>query len=1013
MTRTPDNDDYLDSFLSSAFASTDSAMTSADPELLAEEDLPERLARYPVVERIGRGGVGLVYRVEDPELGRDVAIKVLRAAHARDPELVERFRAEARVCGRLTHPGVVTIHEVGELADGRPYFAMKLIDGATLASMLDGRGESAPTLEMVEIFEKVCQTIAHAHERGVIHGDLKPQNIMVGEFGEVQVMDWGFAKARKGAQHESVGDALASHDDREDAASTRIGGTPAYMAPEQVHGSPVDVSSRTDVFGLGAILCEILTGAPPYLGETREEVFLRAKRGWQDDAVERLEACAADPKLVALARHCLQPDPDRRPESSSAVAREVAAFRSDLERRARDAEIAAAEAHAVAGQERRARLLTVALSATVFAVIIVVAGSILWFQSEAAARTLDTQRVVEAALSEAASARAEASRGGEDEEQHWVAAVAAGRRARDLATSRDAEPDLVARTARVLSELEAESKTARSALHLSERLHELRPHTGDERAPDGVDADYREAFAAVGADIDGEVQEVAGLIRESRLADDLITALDQWAQFRRKHRIVADGGWRRLDELARAADQDEWRNQLRVAAGKNDRRAILRLARHAMEEPHSAESYDLLAQSLIATGNRTIAIDLYRRALRLHPDDYQLNHNLGAILERLPDSDPAEVSRLCWVGAALRPSSAHAATDLARALFVERRYEESIEFGDRAERLRPGHARTGFVRGLALERLGRSSEAAIAYKTAVNGGLDVRLPYAMLLTRLNRLDEALVVMEAAAAARPDDIETIFQHGRVLCACRRLDDGIAKLERVIELDPEHAEARCNLGEALLWRGKFREGTAQLSQGHELGLQKGDAWIYPSEGWVRNARSFARADETFEDWRGGVVEVDQPGMWMSFAMVALRRGLHLTSGSLFLDSLEDSTEPVPSVIYFEAGLAASYLAVADEVEDSTLDDAARASWRGRAIDWFELWVEQVEVALDEEVETEEMDAARRAGLGLVRWSFEPSVRALGAAIMADADEEIRTRWTELRSRVGQLREGSSSR
>src|SRR5262249_5671786 len=153
----------------------------------------------------GKGGMGVVLKGRDDEVGRDVAVKVLLEEHRDRPELRRRFLEEGRITGQLQHPGVVPVYGLGRLADGRPYFTMKLVKGRTLAHLLAQRPEGADAgrreavapqdrPRLLKVFEQVCQAVAFAHSRGVIHRDLKPANIMVGAFGEVQVMDWGLAK---------------------------------------------------------------------------------------------------------------------------------------------------------------------------------------------------------------------------------------------------------------------------------------------------------------------------------------------------------------------------------------------------------------------------------------------------------------------------------------------------------------------------------------------------------------------------------------------------------------------------------------------------------------------------------------------------------------------------------------------------------------------------------------------------------------------------------------------------
>jgi eukaryotic-like serine/threonine-protein kinase len=242
--------------------------------------IPDRagtgLERYQLQGEIARGGMGAIIRGRDVDLGRELAIKVLLESHQGNPEVVRRFVEEAQIGGQLQHPGVVPVYELGTFPDRRPYFAMKLVKGRTLAALLRERTGPAQDLSrFLGILEQTCYTVAYAHARGVIHRDLKPSNVMVGSFGEVQVMDWGLAKvltqggiadlAATQAVQETVVTTVRSGPARTDDESQAgsILGTPAYMAPEQARGEVERIDERADVFGLGAILCEILTGLPP------------------------------------------------------------------------------------------------------------------------------------------------------------------------------------------------------------------------------------------------------------------------------------------------------------------------------------------------------------------------------------------------------------------------------------------------------------------------------------------------------------------------------------------------------------------------------------------------------------------------------------------------------------------------------------------------------------------------------------------------------------------------------
>jgi serine/threonine-protein kinase len=330
--------------------------------------------RYQILGEIARGGMGIVLKGRDPDLGRDVAVKVLHPGHAGNPAMIRRFVEEAQVGGQLQHPGILPVYELGLGADLRPYFTMRLVKGRTLAALLEERAEPGRDLgRFLALFEQVCQTVAYAHARGVVHRDLKPSNIMVGAFGEVQVVDWGLSKVlRQGGEGEALsGEGVLSDEPQVTTIRTTGGdarsqsgaviGTPSYMSPEQARGEIEELDEQADVFALGAILCEILTGHPPYLG-SRPRILEDAAAGRLDEAVARLDSCGADDELVRLARRSLDPSRSARPRHAGVVAREVAAFLESVAERARAAEIAAAEARATVAAERKASRRTTLLA---------------------------------------------------------------------------------------------------------------------------------------------------------------------------------------------------------------------------------------------------------------------------------------------------------------------------------------------------------------------------------------------------------------------------------------------------------------------------------------------------------------------------------------------------------------------------------------------------------------------------------------------------------------------------
>ena len=328
---------------------------------------PVAPAGYELLDEVGRGGMGVVYRARDVALNREVAVKVLAERYAAGSGTAVRFLDEAQITGQLQHPGIPAVYRVGELPDGRPFLAMKLIKGDTLEARL----KAGTPMDPLAVFEAVGQAVGYAHAHGVIHRDLKPQNVMVGAFGEVQVMDWGLAKTLPASGERKLAveptdtttqdekqTATAIGNPRTPENATEAGavmGTPAFMPPEQAAGESDKVDARSDVFGLGAILCVLLTGKPPFAGGTAESVRLNAVRGKTEEAFARLDASAADPGVVALCKRCLAFEPADRPATADEVATAVGGLRRAADDRARQAE---RDKHAgeVRAAERRKRV---------------------------------------------------------------------------------------------------------------------------------------------------------------------------------------------------------------------------------------------------------------------------------------------------------------------------------------------------------------------------------------------------------------------------------------------------------------------------------------------------------------------------------------------------------------------------------------------------------------------------------------------------------------------------------
>jgi serine/threonine-protein kinase len=823
------------------------------PSSAETPDPSDRLGRLQLLGEVARGGMGVIIKGRDNDLGRDLAVKILLEQHRDKPDLIRRFVEEAQISGQLQHPGVVPVHELGTLADHRPYFAMKLVKGRTLAVLLAERvGPAADQPRLLGIFEQVCLTMAYAHVRGVIHRDLKPSNIMVGSFGEVQVMDWGLAKVlpRGGIEddagagrirHETVIQTGRTGTDADLSQAGSVMGTPAYMPPEQASGDIDRLDERADVFALGSILCEVLTGQPAFTGRTVGEIQRMAARGDLTGALGRLDACGADSGLVGLARHCLACEPEDRPRNAGAVAERLTSYLAGVQARLRTAELARVEAQARAEEEAKRRRLQVGLVASVLALMTVgglaTAASLHQRQARAAQ--------VELALNETMLLRNQA-RKAPDDLGRWQAAQEAIKRV-EVAIGNERNAPARLRLGDLRREVETGSAAAHRDRALLDALAEI--HSGHLGSKLGAtDMAYAEAFRRAGIDVDNLTPAEAAArlgARPAAVVPRVLPSLDTWSLVRRNDEQPAER-WQRPLALARAVDTDAHRNRLRAVVGRTDFQKDGAALRDLSQDTHVAElppaSILQLATALRQAGDPAAAVALLESAVQRYPDDVWINYDLAQGLAGLPEPRREEAVRYYTAARALRPESAHNLGHLldemgrgddaiatfralvkvrptearnigcmGTVLLARQRREEGLETLDQAiaaarETIgrRPGDAGEYYILGHLLAIRGAPDEAIAADREAlrIEPGHTAALKNLVTILR-NRSDQEgiIAVLRTAIRARPDHAWSHEALSAALQATGDRDGAIAEIREAIRLNPEEQAYRTQLSALL--------------------------------------------------------------------------------------------------------------------------------------------------------------------------------------------------------------------
>jgi tetratricopeptide (TPR) repeat protein len=791
-------------------------------------ELPE-VPGYEVHGLLGRGGMGIVFRARHLRLNRPVALKMILAGPYAVPAELERFVREAQAVAGLRHPNVVQVYDAGEL-DGRPWFTMEVVEGGRLSEKIDGAPQ--PARSSAALVATVAGAIQVAHQSGIVHCDLKPGNILLTPDGTPKVSDFGVACRLEAGP---------------DGAMTLTGlplGTPSYMAPEQARGQKGAIGPAADVYALGAILYEMLTGRPPFRAETATATLQQVLA---DEPVPPARLNPQVPRdLETICLKCLQKEPVRRYASAQALAEDLGRFERGEPILARPLGHVGRLARWARRRPTAAALYATLLTSALLVLALVGAQLRLSGQRQASARAAEQD------LREA---------DGLLRQSNLNLARAALERAKGRLGA-GAWPDLQKRVGLAEVELHRSEAEKEMTQQLKQRLEAIRMDrcvivTGGHVDWLQPDREYEKALRSARLDVFGkDPTAVAQWIEDSPARAALVAALDDWA-------IIAPNTQRRdwLLAVARQADPDPWRNRARDPATFWDAATLEELARSG--PPAQVQSVPLLVSlgQRLLTADRGAAVGFLRQVQREHPDDYYANLWLGLALD-----DPREKVGYFRAALALRPDAEAANYNIGKALDDRGQANESLPYLQRAVQLDPlnavaqgglgtsledmgrtdesiGHLqesvrldpRTLFVRinlGLAYEKKGRLDEAVEQFEAAVginSHSAQAHCDLANVLSKLGRRPEALEHCRAAVGADPKDLHAQVMLAQLLTDLGRLDEAAGHSRQAVALAPTDKEAQATLRTALARLGRLEELQSVWRTELDAGPPEHDAWF----------------------------------------------------------------------------------------------------------------------------------------------------------------------------------------
>jgi tetratricopeptide (TPR) repeat protein/predicted Ser/Thr protein kinase len=751
------------------------------------------LPGYEVVGELGRGGMGVVYQARQTGLGRLVALKMIRDARRAGVEEMARFQTEAQALARLQHPHIVQIHEVGT-HDGLPYFALEYVEGGSLDRKLNG-APVAPQ-QAARLVQTLALAMDAAHRAGVVHRDLKPANVLVGDDWVLKVTDFGLAKRLD-----------------DDSGRTRTGailGTPSYMAPEQASGNVKAIGPATDVYALGAILYELLTGRPPFKGASVLDTLEQVRT--QLPVAPTLLTGKVPRDLETICLKCLHKDPRQRYVSARALAEDVARFLDGKT-------ILARPAGSVEKTWRwcRRRPAQAALAAALLVLVLGGGATAFWYQGEQARQREEGIRREAEQEARRREERARLERNAEalsDLLNRYETAVR--EEDAELATAAQVQVD------RRLTEeggekLRARADRCKAALALLGKLDEIdnirwTPAADALPKPADLAPLWRAALADYGVVAgQGSGREAAARVTASVMRDRLLMVLDLWLKAR-------PTVWVR--EVLRSADPEPYREAVRdaVAAGDADRLAELARRPEALAQPPRFA----VALGQIGAVPRERRRAVLEVALRERPGDLKL---LMEMVSTYGLDREKAAERVRWMQAAIaaHPRSVAAYTNLGIALFDGKDVEGAIAAIRIAIRLDPELPSSHLNHGFVLFGKKDMEGAIAAYREAIRLKPRYAQAYCNLgnaLREMGDLDGAVAAYREAIHVDPNFATAHNNLGLALYARKDVEGAVAAYREAIRLDPEDAPAHHNLGNALLARKELGAALAAHTEACRL-------------------------------------------------------------------------------------------------------------------------------------------------------------------------------------------------